>query len=282
VVYINPSSGQAQDYILLDDLNVLRSPPNTVSATILNTAAGDRVYLARDTGGAGIIDKDQFGGIETPGGAFNSQGDVILRVAGSVDVEVPASAVVRVIENTILEEHRYRYGSRSTGALGEFNLVVPTSDTGTVTTASSTQLIDTGQLFSTGGTPVEVGDLVRNTFGGKTTHVWEVTNVVSDTVLDVSVLYGPGGATQDWDIGDTYEINKLIQNYATSDDLHDLLLDEEAAGTSVSNTFVQSTTFGVVGNVRQGKVILPFTQNANADASGVSITTVRTTDTIAT
>ncbi len=279
VSFINPGTGDAQSYILTDDLNTPRQPPNTVSASVENTAAGDRVYLARDDGTTGIIDKDQFGGIEAPGGSFNSQGDVIIRAAGTVDVEVPAAAVVRVIENTLLEEHRYRYASRSTGALGEFNLVVPTSDTGTVTSNSSTQLIDTGQLFDTGGTPVEVGDLVRNTFGGKTTHVWEVTNVVSDTVLDVSTLYG---SPDDWDIGDTYEINKLIQTYATSDDLHDLLLDEEATGTSVSNTFIQSTTQGLVGNVRQGKVILPFTQNTTADASGASITTVRTLDTIAT
>ncbi len=282
VVYINPASGEAKLYKLKDDLNAARNPPNLVSATFNNTAAGDRVFLARDTGAAGIVDKDLFGGIEAPAGAFNGIGDVIVRVAGSVDTEVPAAAVVRLIETTLREEHRYRYASRTLGALGEFSLTVPTSDTGTVTTASTTQVIDLGQLFSSGATPVEVGDLVRNTFAGKTLHVWEVTNVVSDTVLDVTAIYGPLDATQDWDVGDTYEINKLIQTYATSDDLHDLLLDEEATGGSVTNTYVQSTSQGVVGQVRQGKVILPFDQNATADATGVSITTVRTPDTIAT
>ncbi len=122
--------------------------------------------------------------------------------------------------------------------------------------------------------------MVRNTFGGKTTHVWEVTNVVSDTVLDVSPLYG---TPDDWDIGDTYEINKLIQAYAAADNIHDLILDAEAVGTTTSNSFVKTlaSDFTTVCNVRQGKIILPFDINQNVGDGGASITVVRTADTIA-
>jgi hypothetical protein len=191
------------------------------------------------------------------------------------------------------EEHRYEYASRTTGAGGIFTLYTPTSDTGTITTGGSptggiATLTDTGQLFSTGGNPVKVGHLVRNTFAGKTAHVWEVVTVTDDENLEVKQLYGPLDATQDWDIGDTYEINKLIQAYAATDDIFDLIIDaEEDTGTDgtpgeIVNSFVKAGgSFGVVVQVRQGKIILPFEQNQSQGQTNTTVTTVRTPDTIA-
>jgi hypothetical protein len=73
--------------------------------------------------------------------------------------------------------------------------------------------------------------------------------------------------------------------YATSDDIYDLIIDQEATGATTSNTFVQSTLFDVVVNVRRGGAgddpILPFTANPGVTASGGSSTVVRTPDTIA-
>jgi hypothetical protein len=60
-----------------------------------------------------------------------------------------------------------------------------------------------------------------------------------------------------------------------------LILDLEATGTTASNSFIQSTTFNTVANVRQGKDILPFTANPDIDSSGGSVAVVRTEDTIA-
>jgi len=277
--YTGFHDNDTQNYILTDDLGVLRTPPNTVTYSVGNTLALDRVYAARDTGVLGVVDKDQHGGLAAPAVGYNNQGDVRVRVAGTLDVEVPPVAWIRIIETTLLEEHRYRYAATDFTD-EEFDLVVPTSDTGTVTSASTTQLIDTGQLFSTGGTPVVRGDLVRNTFGGKTTHVWEVTNVFDDITLDISPLYG---TPDDFDVGNTYEINKLIQTYAAADNIHDLILDVEAVGDPTSNTFVKTlaSDFTTVCNVRQGKVILPFDINQLVGDGGASITVVRTADTIA-
>lgn len=290
VLYTGQADSDTQAYTLTDDLGTLRVSPNTVTFAVANTVAGDRVYAARDTGVAGIIDKDQFGGIAAPAMGYNNQGDVRVRVgtAISTDPEVPDAAWIRIIENTLQQEHHYKYSALD-NTDEEFDLYVPTSDTGTITTADAADangiatLTDTGQLFSSGGNPVEVGMLVRNTFGGKTTHVWEVTEVTDDENLEVVQLYGPGGATQDWDVGDTYEINKLIQAYAATDDIHDLLLDVEATGTTTSNTFIKTAMadFGVVVNVRNGKNILPFTINQTVSDNGATITTVRQPDTIA-
>jgi hypothetical protein len=126
--------------------------------------------------------------------------------------------------------------------------------------------------------------LVRNTTASKESHVWEVTNVVSATVLDVSPVYGPGDATQDWDVSDTFQINQAITSYTTSDDAYDLILDIEASGASVSNSFTKtlSSNFGVVVNVRQGKIILPFTLNQTQGDGDTTVTVVRQPDNIAT
>ena len=292
IVFINPASADTQSYILTDDNGTLRSPPNTVSYIVNNTVAGDRVLVAHDTGTSGIIDKDQFGGLSIGGSPLsNGLGDSSILVAGTIDSEVPESGFVRIVETALQEEHHYVYDARVTGVDGTFALrSIPL---GTVTTASTTQIIDTGSNFVTAN--AEIGMLVRGTNNGKTTHVWEVTAVApgspaaTDT-LTVKQLYGPLDATQDWDIGDTFEINRLIgdhtvpTDYAVTDDVFDLILDTEATSTTTTNTFVKTLAvpFSTVVNVRQGKVILPFTQNASVGDSGTTVTVVRTPDTIAT
>lgn len=302
IYYQNPAGTDTQAYILTDNLGDLRTPPNTVSFTVENTRAGDRIFVARDTGTSGVIDKDQFGGIAT-----GTLGGTSITVTGTIDSEVPESGYVRVVSTAagtgLLQEHRYRYSSRTTGASGVFTLTAPTTATGTITTDGTPDadgiatLTDSGASFQ-GASPVVVGDLIRITNNAKTTHVWEVLAVTSGTALSCKQLYGPLDATQDFDDAtpgpaDTYEINRLIgdhttpTNYSTSDQLFDLILDvEEITGTdgspgSEQNTFVQSTSFNVVVNVRQGKTILPFTQNAAVGASGGSVTVVRQDDTIA-
>jgi hypothetical protein len=141
-------------------------------------------------------------------------------------------------------------------------------------------VIDTGQLFSTGGVPVRIGDLVRNTFAGKTTHVWEVTEVTSDTVLTVQALYG---TPDDWDVSDTYEINRCIQDYANTDDLYAPIIDTEATTTSITNTLVKTPTsdFDTVCYARKGKTWLPFAQNSTVGDTGDTVTVVKTPDSIA-
>ncbi|MHA2401440.1 MAG: hypothetical protein ACXADH_00495, partial [Candidatus Kariarchaeaceae archaeon] len=178
------------------------------------------------------------------------------------------------------QEHKYEYSSVNLST-GVFTLAAMDDD-GDVTTASPTQLIDTSADFTSPA--VQVGMLVRNTTAGKESHVWEVTNVVGATTLDVSPIYGPGDASQDWDLNDTFQINQVITDYTTSDDAYDLILDVEASGTSVSNTFTKTlaSNFGVVVNVRQGKVILPFTLNQTQGDGSTTVTVVRQPDNIAT
>jgi len=290
VLYINPHTSDTQNYILTDDNGTQRTPPNTVSFIVNNTVALDRILVARDTGTAGVIDKDQFGGLD----GTDIIGDLTLTAAGSIDTEVATAGFVRVVETSLQEEHHYEYDSYTSGAGGAFALRDVNEGTGITTLGTPTlgvaALIDTSATFASAPV-VEVGMLVRNTTLTKLHHVWEVVSVDSDTQLTVRQLYGPFDATQDWDTSDTYTINTVIGDhaasptaYTVSDDLFDLYIDEEATGSSVSNTFVKILTanYDVVVNVRQGKVILPFTQNPTMGDSGGSVTVVRADDTIAT
>jgi hypothetical protein len=275
VDFRNPGAGDSQAYILTDDLGTLRTPPNTISFTVANTRALDRIFLvARDTGTAGVIDKDQFGGMAAGAPGYNQTGDWVIRAAGSVDGEVP----------TVGQEHRYYYDSRTTGALGEFTLIgdgEAASYSSTASAGTSDTLMNvTGATFQTHA--VQVGMLV---YVAGRTSTYEVVSITDEDTLVIRLLYGAGGFVST----DTYTINACIQNYAATDDLFDLLLDyEEDVGTDgspgdMSATFVRDvSTLAVVVQVRQGKVILPFEQNQSVAQADVAVTTVRTPDSIAT
>jgi hypothetical protein len=261
IVYINPASGDAQDARLTDDNGVPRNPPNTVSVEITNLVDQDVVFVADDTGSAGVIDKDRFTGI-----AAASVRDTIITVQGTIDGDVPAVGFVRVVDTVVPNvEHRYRYASRTSTV---FTLV---QYTGTDTGGSTTQIIDAGGGF-------DAKDII---FGDRCYNVddTELATVISqdnDTTITTTTVVGWGS--------DEYDIGRINIVYTTADNLYAPILDrrvEAADSDTISNSLVQTSSFGIIVNVRQGKIILPFTQNTTVEASGRSLSTIRTDDTIA-
>lgn len=277
----NPASADTQAYILTDDLGTLRSPPNTISFTVTNTRAGDRVLVARDTGTAGIINKDQFGGMTAVAASSKT-----ITVGGSIDVQVPTSGYIRVVENTLLEEHKYYYSSRTTGASGVFTLTDITASTANDTGATTTPTLlnDSTASFQTEG--VVPGMLIQDTTNSDTYEVVSLVSGFEETRINIRQVFGTGGTLAS---GDAYTINETIQLYATSDDIFDLIIDaEEDVGTdgtpgTIQNTLVKTPAadFDVVVQVRLGKTILPFEQNQTVSDTNVSVTAVRTPDTVA-
>lgn len=273
----NPHSNDTQAYILTDDLGTLRTPPNTVSFTVGNTRANDRILVARDTGTSGVIDKDQFGGM-----TVTSEGATSIVVAGTVDVEVPPAGYIRVVETTKQQEHKYFYSSRTTGASGAFTLTAISDGTADNVngTTSTTYLSDDGATFITEG--VQPGMLINT----DDTEYYEVVSVDGEEELTIRQVFGSAGT---FATGATYTINKTIQAYTTADNIYDLIIDaEEDTGTdgspgSITNTFVKtkSANFAVVVQVRKGLDILPFEQNQNCGDGNTTVTTVRSADTIA-
>jgi len=268
VDFRNPAAADVQSYILTDDLGTQRTPPNTISFTITNLLSGDQLYVARDTGVAGEIDKDQFGGMTVTSASVKS----ITVGNAALDAEVPEAGWVRVVENTILQEHHYAYSSRDT-TTGVFTLTDITASTATAGT-SSTALADTAGDFVNEG--VQIGMLVQDTTN---TGTYEVTAVTDANNLVIKHLYGADLFAS----GDAYTINETIQAYATTDDIYDLIIDAVSDGTSYSNTLIKTpaANFGTVVQVRRGKSILPFEQNQTVSDTNVSVTAVRTPDTVA-
>jgi hypothetical protein len=111
------------------------------------------------------------------------------------------------------------------------------------------------------------------------TGTYEVTAVTDANNLVIKHLYGADLFAS----GDAYTINETIQAYATSDDIYDLIIDAVSDGTSYSNTLIKTpaANFGTVVQVRRGKSILPFEQNQTVSDTNVSVTAVRTPDTVA-
>jgi len=269
ILFKNLHSSDTQAYILTSDEGTLRVPPNTVALLVSNTVAGDTVYAARDTGVAGVIDKDQFGGCAVTAISAKS-----ISVSGTIDNEIPIAGWVRVIAVDEQQEHHYKYDSATKGAGGSFTLTDITASTATAGT-SETALVDTSGNFVSEG--VEPGMLIRNENEG---GIYEVVSVTDGQNLVIQYLYGTTGFSS----GDTYTINETIHAYDTNDNIHDLILDVRATGTTINNTFIKtlSADFGIVVHVRKGKSILPFAQNVTVQDNGASVTVVRTDDTIAT
>ena len=275
ISYINPGAGDAQSYILTDDLGTLRSPPITITYSVANTRAGDRILVARDTGTGGVIEKDQFGGMTAV--AVSSK---TITVAGSTDAEVPTAGFVRVVETTLQEEHKYEYISRTVGASGVFTLTDITAASATAGTSDTLLAKTGGPSFVTEG--VTPGMLVFVTLRSSS---FEVVSVTDADNLVIRLVHGAGGFVST----DGYTINETIQLYAVTDNIFDLIIDaEEDVGTdiapgSISNTLIKTpaANFGTVVQVRLGKTILPFEQNQTQGDGDTSVTAVRTPDSIA-
>lgn len=268
ILFSGPHDDDTQAYTLIDDNATQRVSPNTVTFAVANTLALDRVLVARDTGVDGIIDKDQFGGMIVQAISLTT-----LTVTGSIDTEVPTSGFVRVVAVDEQQEHHYEYDSRTSGASGVFTLH-PVTPSSTTTGTTDILLEDSTADFVTDG--VTPGMLIHFATVGSST--FEVVSVTDLNTLVIKLIIGAGGLA---DAAEAYTINETIQAYDTADNIFDLILDTEATGATTSNTFVQSTTFDTVVNVRQGKIILPFTQNAAVTAAGGGATVVRQPDTIA-
>ncbi len=270
VYFKNPlTPDDAQAYTLTDDLGSLRSPPNTVTYTVAGCLSQDRVLVGRAVGATGVIDKDLFGGM-----GVTSASEVTINLAGSIDAEVPQAGYIRIVDTSAMQEHKYWYDSRNLST-NKFNLRVIAAGTAEATT-NTTQLTDDEGDFQSATVPVEVGMLIEA--GGSGSGTYEVTAVTSGTVLQIQQVFGSGGT---FTTGSTYTINETITAYTTDDDIFDLIIDVEAAGTTVSNTFVYGDTpFDTVVQVRHGGDILPFQQNQSCGGD-TTVTTVRAEDTIA-
>jgi hypothetical protein len=100
---------ESQAYQLIADDGTIQAPPNVISITLGNLLAGDRVLVARSSGGA--IVTNEF----TTTGAL-SIGATVVNVTPAIGADRPTAGVIRI------NGRRYPYSSRTGSA---FTLSTP-------------------------------------------------------------------------------------------------------------------------------------------------------------
>lgn len=268
-VYLkNVPSGDITDYQLIAADGTTQIPPNQVGVTVSSVIAGDRVAVFETSGGS--IVKNQY--TLTTG---NNAAGTSLVMSGSIASDTPKSSggVVRIVVdgNT---EHRYEY---TTWATATFTLKTIPNATVTTSNSGGTTLIASAATFVTSG--VAAGMLIKNTTDGSTAYV---ISVDSETQLTVSGL--TGGSDNRFDTSDTVTINKLVQNYSSGLNVYVPLIDKVATGTSVSTSLVYSSNVPVLVRVRNsttsGNKIVPFETTGTVTSTGLTVSAIRTADTI--
>lgn len=267
VVLKNELSGDVNKFQLTDDTGTVVKAPTKVNVQVSNTRAGDRVAVFRLTGVGGTINKAEYNGTAQSAGATS------LIVGSTIAGDEPGKTtggIVRLVDVSASTEYRMRYSSYSGSTFTLANLTGQTATAGT----TSTTIFATGSNFITSG--ILVGDIVRNT-----THaaIGYVTQVNSATQLTVTPMIG-------FVSGDNFEINTLPVATTTSDTVYVPIIDSyETTGSdgtpgseSVNVTYLADVP--VLVRTRQAGLILPFETTSTITSGGMTISVIRTADTI--
>jgi hypothetical protein len=254
---------------------------------VSNLLAEDRVAVFRLTGVGGTISKAEYSSHTSN----NTLGATLFEVDdGPISDEAPAGAaadlagVFRVVDDADSEEQRYRYESFSgsvftlNGDGGTVNEGFATTTDGTGVTLTDTAATFLGTDIPGGDDDVQIGDEIRNTNTGEFTKVKSITddnNIVCDPPL-----------TSGWTITvDTYEINHLIRLYTDLDTAYVSFIDKvvPTGDITASSLIVYTVDIPVIVRVRRSIAtkILPFSQESTITSSGMSVSAIRTDDTIA-
>lgn len=258
---------------LIDSDGVVRNPPIQVNVVQGNTLSGDRVFVVEDDG-TGKTKKTTY----NSHASNNVAGDTTFDVDGtpSILTDTPTVPILRVVDvsstSAQLKEHRYRVASWTGDT---FTLAAASTGTITVANAAGTTLIDSSATFQTNG--VEPGDMVRNVTDGSISQVESV-----DSEIQLTTKKLEGGAENDYDAADSYEVNTLAVTYVAADTAYVPYIDRLATGTSETVTVIYTADRNLIGKCRNKGTIFAFTGTGSLNNTGATITTVRTPDTIAT
>ena len=292
----NLASTDIQAYQLTALDGTTQVPPNIISVAITGLASGDAAAVFPTRATAGVIDKASYT-MPTVAAAGGTSITVTTGTRTSISTDEPQTGFLRCVKTVgtgITQEHRYRYASWTGTA---FTLNTVTSGQGAALTGTAAQYwnskadaADTGGnlLKVTLGTAIStaevfVGDTVFTAASGTpTTSIGQgaIVKIVSTTVLWVRVF---GTVTLgNWSgAGNVISFNKLATTYANTDKLYVPIIDSYiASGTSISNSLIYSSDINILVRVRAAKTLLPFEQSTTVGSTGVSVSAIRSADTI--
>lgn len=282
----NLDANDIQAYQLTALDGTTQSPPNIISVGLTGLVTGDGTAIYRAT--AGVIDKAQYTmpTIASTGGTTIAVTSGTRTAIASDEPQAGFLRAVKTISAGVVREYRYRYSSWS-GVTFTLAAVVAGQDavltasaataSGNLVTVTLGTAINTSQVFvgdmvytyatATPGTPLSSGAIVSIT---DTTHI-----VVRDSA--------PTPVLANWSgVGNKIAYNKVSATYANTDKAYVPLIDSYiAAGNSVSNSLIYNADINVLVRVRQYQSIQPFEQSTTVSSTGLSVSAIRTPDSIA-
>jgi len=273
-------SGDANNIKATDHNNNLREPYLSVNLTIGNTRVSDVIMVCLAE--AGLPKKDQYTGHATNNVLSGSTFDQIASGNGFPN-DTPTSGTFIVVATDEKEEHRYRYTSwaNSGGSGDDGRLTLATEVTGTADGSTSGETLQDSGNFASG---VQRGDIIRNTADASWGYIVSVDNANQVTT---TIMRSSTGARVAWEVGDTYEINSLIQAYDDADTFYIPYMDViEATGTDltpgeevVTLTYVSARSVLIrARDVLNATPIQPFETTGTIGTTGLTQSIIRTED----
>jgi hypothetical protein len=272
VVLKNVQASDTNKYQLVDDQGTVRKAPTSVTVAVSNTRLADGVSVFKLTVAGGTINKAQYAA------TVQAIGATTIVVGSAITQDTPgktAGGIIRLVQGNTEFRTRYNSWSVSTFTLASYTGRAATAGT------TTTSIFDSTATFQTQG--ILVGDVVRNLTRAV---VGYVTQVVSQTQINVTTMAGFVST-------DSYEINTLPVATTAADNYYIPVVDVvETAGTDVSpgsqsRSVVYLADVPVVIRARHNLTgdqynILPFETTGTITVSGLSVSTIRTKDTIST
>ncbi len=261
------------NFQLVDDLGTVRTAPIKVNVTIGNTRVGDKVAAFRLTTAGGDIQKDRYSGTVQSAGATT----VIIDTGGGITADEPgktSGGVLRLVDISANVEYRLRFSSWTASTFTLANTTGLTADAG----SNTTTIVDSGVFTNS-----KVGDLIRGVSPAGISYITVKTD--NNTVTISPAIAG-------FTTGSTYEINTLPIATATDDTVYvpfiDAYEDTGSDGTPGSETvqIVRLSDIPVRVRARRSGAlsnrIIPFEQDSTIGTTGMSVSVIRSLDTIVT
>ncbi len=269
-------TASVDDLRLTDNAGTAQQGTPSVLVQVTNTRVSDVINVFLEDGSTGLPDKAQFGI-----NAVEPLGETAILMDSAIPIDTPATGTLYIVDTSFGQfdkEHMYRYISFSGSTF-----TLPTGVTGTAEgTSTDTQLDDSGVFGST-----QRGDIIRNTSNAAIGYVVSVTgaNQVITTQMRDSA-----GAVVPWGT-DNFELHTIANATASDDTAFAPYLEAiEDVGTdgspgTVSDTLLFLGARAVVIRVRNNLAatkIVPFVTTSDITSGGMTVSVIRTEDTVTT
>lgn len=292
----NLASTDIQAYQLTALDGSTQVPPNIISVAITGLSVGDAagVFTTRTT--PGVVDKASYT-MPTVAASGGTSITVTTGTRTAIATDEPQTGFVRAVKTTgtgITQEHRYRYASwtgttftLSTVTTGQSGALTATaaqywnSKTNSADTGGNLIRVTLGTAIST--SEVFVGDMVYTAASGTPTTALSYGAIVKieDTTHIWVRVFGTVTLGNWSGVGNIIRFNMLVTTYANTDKLYVPIIDTYiASGTSTSNSLIYSSDISVLVRVRQARNILPFEQSTTVGSTGLTVSAIRSSDTI--